>query len=158
MMRSLGRRYVQYFNHRYARTGTLWEGRFRSTLVRSRSYFFTCSRYIESNPVRAHVTTSAEDYRWTSYRHNALGAMEQDAFLTTHELYDALGSDAEGRRAAYRSMFDSELDPEEIARIRAALPERPATGEAYNRIVMASPRWAALRHQLHEDVITRTVQ
>jgi putative transposase len=158
LMQSLGRRYVHYFNHRYARTGTLWEGRFRSTLVASRSYFFACSRYIELNPVRAGLATSVEDYRWTSFRHNALHAVEHDAFLTPHEEYAALGADPDSRRAAYRSLFDRELDAEEVSRIRAALPGRPSTGEAYNRVVVATPRWAALRHHLHVDVTTQTAQ
>jgi putative transposase len=158
LMQSLGRRYVRCFNHRYARTGTLWEGRFRSTLVRSRSYFFACSRYIELNPVRAGLATSAADYPWTSFRHNALHAAEHDAFLVPHEEYDALGTDPDSRRAAYRSLFDCELDAEEVSRIRAALPGRPSTGDTYNRLVMASPRWAALRHQLHLDVVSPETQ
>lgn len=152
LMQSLGRRYVQHFNRRYARTGTLWEGRFRSTPVRSRAHFFACSRYIELNPVRAGLTATAENYRWSSYRHNALHDVEGDTFLVAHDEYESLGADAASRRSAYRSLFDCELDAEDVACIRAAMRGRPATGEAYSRVVAASPRWAALRHRLHCDV------
>src|SRR5687767_6399257 len=104
MMQSLGRRYVHYFNHRYARSGTLWEGRFRSTLVSTRGYFFACSRYIELNPVRAGLVAAAVDYSWSSFRHNAIAESEADAFLAAHDEYTSLGSDVHARRAAYRSL------------------------------------------------------
>jgi putative transposase len=154
MMQSLGRRYVRYFNHRYGRTGSLWEGRFRSTSVLTRSYFFACSRYIELNPVRVGLVATAADYSWSSFRHNAVAETEGDTFLAAHEEYESLGSDVPARRAAYSAMFDHGLGAEELARIRAHLGVRPASGKAYNRAVAAAPRWAALRHRLHEDVTT----
>ena len=153
LMRSLGPRYVRYFNHRYARSGTLWEGRFRSASVSTRSYFFACSRYIEQNPVRAGLVATASDYSWSSFRHNALADVEADAFLAAHEEYTSLGPDVHARRAAYRFLFDDELRGEDLARIRADLRVRPAAGKVYNRAVGADPRWAALRHRLHEDVV-----
>ena len=70
---SLGRRYVQYFNTIHQRTGTLWEGRYRATLIESETYLLTCSRYIELNPVRAEMVRHPRDYRWSSYRYNADG-------------------------------------------------------------------------------------
>lgn len=73
VMQSLGRRYVQYFNYRYRRTGTLWEGRYRATLIDAESYLLTCYRYIELNPVRAGMVSHPGDYPWSSYRSNALG-------------------------------------------------------------------------------------
>ena len=152
MMQSLGRRYVRYFNHRYARTGTLWEGRFRSTSVSTRSYFFACSRYIELNPVRAGLVAAAAEYSWSSFRHNALVDVEADAFLSAHEEYVSLGPDVHARRAAYRDLLDDDLIREDLARIRADLRIRPAPGKVYSRVVAAAPRWAALRHGLHEDV------
>src|SRR3954471_7167052 len=76
MMQTLGRRYVRYFNDRVERTGTLWEGRFRSSVIDSERYFFQCSRYIEMNPVRAGLAMRPVDYPWSSYRCNALGAFD----------------------------------------------------------------------------------
>src|ERR1017187_9011678 len=70
-MQSIGRRYVQYFNHVYGRTGTLWEGRYKSTLIDSERYLLTCMRYIELNPVRAEMLAHPGDYPWSSYRANA---------------------------------------------------------------------------------------
>jgi putative transposase len=154
LMRSLGRRYVQYFNHRYARTGTLWEGRFQSVNVMSRQYFFACTRYIESNPVRADMVASAADYRWSSFRHNACGDVQEDFFLIAHDEYLGLGPNIEACRASYRSMFDVALSEDEIGRLRAEMRGRPAADTAYRRAVVSQPRWAALRHLLHEDVVT----
>lgn len=73
MMQSIGRRYVQYFNHTYRRSGTLWEGRFKSCLVDSEQYLLECYRYIELNPVRAGMVDEPSKYRWSSYCINALG-------------------------------------------------------------------------------------
>jgi putative transposase len=89
MMQSLGRKYVQYINLTYRRTGTLWEGRYKSTLVDTESYFLTVSRYIELNPVRAKMVTSPNEYIWSSYRGNAMGKEIQ--LLTPHRVYLNLG-------------------------------------------------------------------
>jgi putative transposase len=67
-LQSVGRRYVQYFNYTYQRTGTLWEGRYKATLIDSESYLLTCYRYIELNPVRADMVPHPRDYLWSSYR------------------------------------------------------------------------------------------
>jgi putative transposase len=80
-LQSIGRYYVQYFNHCYKRTGTLWEGRYKATLIDSEGYLLTCMRYIELNPVRANnMVNHPSDYPWSSYRSNALG--QEDAFVT----------------------------------------------------------------------------
>lgn len=118
MMRSLGKRYVRYFNDRYRRTGTLWEGRYRSTLVDSLSYLFTCSRYIELNPVRAGMVPDPHAYEWSSYRRNAAGL--HDEVIREHPTYTSLGSTPVVRCGAYRAMFATELTPTVIAIVRSA--------------------------------------
>jgi len=116
MMQRLGRWYVRYFNARVARTGTLWEGRFRSSVVNSDRYFFACSRYIEQNPERALMVSEAQHYPWSSYRCNGHGNMNE--LITPHDLYQKLAATAEERRAAYRALFASPLEQTVIDRIR----------------------------------------
>lgn len=99
----LGRHYVPYFNKKYIRTGALWEGRFRSTIIESQAYFLACMRYIEMNPVRANMVTLPEQYRWSSYKHNALG--ETNALLTEHEEYINLSENAVSRQLQYKNLF-----------------------------------------------------
>ena len=118
LMKSLGQRYVQYVNRVYRRSGTLWEGRFRSCPVQEEAYLLGCQRYIELNPVRANMVAHPAEYRWSSYRANAQG--EPDALVQPHPLYDALGGDASARQAAYREMFRYELEPGLIDEIRRA--------------------------------------
>ena len=89
MMQSLGRHYVRYFNFSYKRTGTLWEGRFKSCLVQEESYLIQLYRYIELNPVRAGMVEQPSDYVWSSYPTNALGKASE--ICTPHPLYLALG-------------------------------------------------------------------
>ena len=119
MMKHLGQRYVQHVNRTYRRSGTLWEGRFRSSIVQEQSYLLRCSRYIELNPVRARMVAHPRDYRWSSYRIN--GESESPAFLKPHPQYLALGADAGERAAAYRSLFRPMHDPEDLNEIRDAL-------------------------------------
>jgi len=116
VMRDLGRRYVQYINFVYRRSGTLWEGRFKASLVDTEPYFLRCCRYIECNPVRAQMAVHPAHYRWSSYRFHAEGA--PDKLLTTHEQYERLGTTAEQRQQAYRELFRSKLDSSELAEIR----------------------------------------
>lgn len=118
IMQAVGRHYVPYYNRRYGRTGTLWEGRYRATLIDTERYLLTCMRYIELNPVRAGMITDAADYPWSSYRCNALG--EKDALVTVHALYHRLGEDDRARRFAYRSLFRAGLSEASVAEIRAA--------------------------------------
>ncbi len=100
MMKALGQRYVQYVNLTYRRSGTLWEGRFRSCLTQEETYLLACQRYIELNPVRAGMVEHPAEYRWSSYRANAQG--EADSLVQPHALYMALSEDLVSRQAAYR--------------------------------------------------------
>jgi putative transposase len=126
LMKALGQRYVQYVNRTYRRSGTLWEGRFRSCLTQEETYLLACQRYIELNPVRAGMVEHPADYRWSSYRVNAQG--EADSLLKAHPLYDALGVDAARRQAAYRELFRYELEPGLVDEIRCATNGNYALG------------------------------
>jgi putative transposase len=86
---SIGRKYVPYFNRKYGKSGTLWEGRFKASSIESERYLLTCYRYIVLNPVRAGVVNYPEDYRWSSYQANAVGI--PNPVITPHSLYNALG-------------------------------------------------------------------
>jgi putative transposase len=101
-MQAVGRRYVRYFNDRHRRTGTLWEGRYRSTLIQTERYLLSCMVYIDLNPVRAGTVTEARDYPWSSHGHYA--GLRQDRFLTPHPLYWALGNTPFAREAAYADL------------------------------------------------------
>lgn len=128
LMISLGRRYVQYINKTYRRTGTLWDSRYKSSLVQSDDYLLLCQRYIELNPVRAVMVDDPAHYRWSSYRANGLG--EDDPLLTPHEVYASLGENGADRLAAYRALFRTELDKEAIGDIRMALDQGQPLGNA----------------------------
>lgn len=118
LMRPLGQRYVQYFNRRYSRSGTLWEGRARSCLVDSARYVLACYRYIELNPVRAGMVASPADYRWSSHHGNA-GRVSNKA-LTPHAEYLALADEHHGRHEAYRQMLLGGDDPNFLKAVREA--------------------------------------
>jgi len=118
MMQSLGRSYVQYFNYRYRRTGTLWEGRYKSTLLDSDRYLLTCYRYIELNPVRAGMVRDPGEYTWSSYHVNAYGG--QDRLVQPHELYLRLANNREDRQVAYRALFKRHIDHQTLGDIRQA--------------------------------------
>ncbi len=118
VMQSLGRYYVQYFNYQYQRTGTLWEGRYKATLLDSERYLLTCSRYIELNPVRAGIVRFPEDYLWSSYHGNALG--KNDPLIVSHPVYNALGKGSASRSRSYRALFDHHINPNDINVIREA--------------------------------------
>lgn len=118
VMQYIGRYYVQYFNFQYQRTGTLWEGRYKSTLLDSESYLLTCSRYIELNPVRAGIVKDPAEYPWSSYHFNTLG--EKNRLISPHPVYKALGVDNATCRANYLALFASHIPKAEIDKIRAA--------------------------------------
>ena len=117
LMQGLGRRYVAYVNHTYERTGTLWEGRHKASLVAEDHYLLACMRYIELNPVRAGMVRHPGDYRWSSYRYNAYGRF-CGLRITGHDLYQCQATDALGRRQNYRELFTNGLDNELIHEIR----------------------------------------
>ncbi len=104
-MQTMANRYVRFFNATRNRTGTIWEGRFKSCLVDSENYLFTLYRYIEMNPVKANMVKNIADYRWSSYRHNALG--ETNTLITEHPLYQDLGDSTELRAANYQKIFNT---------------------------------------------------
>jgi putative transposase len=123
---SLGRRYVQYINRSYRRTGTLWDSRYKSSLVQAETYLFCAQRYIELNPVRAAMVDDPAHYRWTSYRANALG--RADPRITPHPLYLAMAATDKDRQLAYRALFRSHLDQAAIDDIRLALNQNQPLG------------------------------
>jgi putative transposase len=117
-LQSLGRRYVRHVNGAYGRTGTLWEGRYRAAPIDSDACFLDCCRYIELNPVRAHMVARPRDYRWSSYRAHALGAA--DGLLSDHRLYRALGRNARERQTEYRLRFRAALQDDFVEALRNA--------------------------------------
>jgi REP-associated tyrosine transposase len=135
LMKNLGQRYVQYVNRSRERTGTLWEGRFRSCIAQSDRYVLACYRYIELNPVRAGMVAHAGDYRWSSYLANA-GAV-RNSWLAPHPEYLALGQNDDARRAAYRGLVASGLDAAQLAEIRSATNSGGALGDAAFRSLAA---------------------
>lgn len=127
MMQSLGRKYVRYFNRRYQRTGTLWEGRYKSCLVQEEHYLLTLYRYIELNPVRAGMVTSPADYPWSSYPINALG--KHSDLCQPHACYLALADSAAERRQTYRALLSSALDDAVLTDIRRTIKSGMALGD-----------------------------
>jgi len=119
MMKALGQRYAQYINRSYRRTGTLWDGRFRSCPVQHETYLLACHRYIELNPARAGLVEHPADYPWSSYRGNAQPG-HSDPLLAPHPLYQALGHDEADRSEAYRELFRDLLEPGMVDEIREA--------------------------------------
>ena len=119
MMQSLGRMYVQNFNHQYKRTGTLWEGRFKSFVIESQRYLLEVYRYIELNPVRAGIVTSPVEYSWSSYLHNAYGANSN--LITKHDEYLNLGNSMISRQKNYRRLFDDEDNQVNFNNIRKSI-------------------------------------
>ncbi|HEX2200314.1 MAG TPA: transposase [Burkholderiales bacterium] len=118
LMRDLGQRYVQYFNRRHGRSGTLWEGRYRSCLVESRRYVLACYRYIELNPMRAAMVNHPSSYLWSSHAVNS--GMRSDPFLAEHPEFVALASDATLRHAVYRRLFQTSIEEVLVNAIREA--------------------------------------
>jgi len=128
LIQRIGRGYVRYFNTKYGRTGTLWEARYRSSVVDTERYLLACTRYIERNPVRAGMVASATEYRWSSFHHTAFGV--PDRILTVHPVLESLGSTPTSRRAAYRALFAEELEPGVVEGIRRSTQRGDATGSA----------------------------
>ena len=136
VLQSVGRRYVRYFNDTYYRTGTLWEGRYRATVIDSELYFLCCCRYIELNPVRAGLVAHPRDYPWSSYHSHAQGLA--DPLIVEHPCYLALGSTAEERQRTYRGLFTTATDDLQIEAIRHATNKTWALGSAHFQSQIAS--------------------
>ncbi len=128
MMQRLGRRYVGYFNRCHMRTGTLWEGRFKSCLIDTDAYLLGCQRYIELNPVRAGMVASPDLYRWSSYHCNARG--QPDPLVRSHSAYLALSPDRTRRCAIYRDFVGIGTPPAELAQLRDRARQGKAWGSA----------------------------
>jgi putative transposase len=128
LMSLIGNRYVQYFNHRYRRTGTLWEGRHRSCVVNTERYLWACYRYIEMNPVRAGLVPVPDSYYWSSYACNALG--QPSELVTPHASYLGLATGTDQRLLAYRQMFERHTQAEDFDEIRGATRSGVALGSS----------------------------
>ena len=125
-MHSASRRYAGYFNHRYERTGTLWEGRFHASLVATDQYFLSCHRYIDQNPLRAGLARFPEQYPWSSYRFYAMG--EVNPLVTAHRAISILGESEHSRRSAYQYLVSRLLEGVELECIRKACRSGRAIG------------------------------
>lgn len=126
MMQDLGRKFVRYMNHTYRRTGSMWEGRYKCSLVDSHAYLLSCMRYIELNPVRAKMVTCPGEYRWSSYGTNA--GDRDDPLLSEHPIYTGLAESTTGRRHAYRALFRMHFTDEELRAVREALNQELVLG------------------------------
>jgi REP-associated tyrosine transposase len=147
MMQALGRNYVRHFNERYGRTGTLWEGRYRSSLIDSERYFLQCSVYIETNPVRAGIVNRPDEYRWSSFGSNAGG--QPDALVRRHPVYLALGRWGSTRREAYRALFATPLEPPTLEAIRLATNKGCVLGFDDSRSELEQTLGRSLSHAKH---------
>ena len=125
-MHSASRRYAGYFNNRYGRTGTLWEGRFHASLVTTDHYLLACHRYIDLNPVRGGLATVPEMYPWSSHRYYSMG--EFNPLVTPHPGLEVLGHDETARRRAYRGLVAQPLEDAELEAIRKAARRGCAIG------------------------------
>lgn len=144
MMQCIGRNYVSYFNATYHRSGTLWEGRFKSCLVGG-DYLLACQRYIELNPVRAGLVGEPSAYAWSSHACNALGA--PDPMIAPHAAYVALGDYTEQRMRAYRQLFEVEIESNVLRDIRMYIQQQRALGSPafQTRVEQALGRYARAR-------------
>jgi putative transposase len=137
LMQSLNRRYAQYVNRIYRRSGSVWEGRFKASLIQAEEYLLTCYRYIELNPVRADMVNDPGEYRWSSYRWHGLG--QANGLITDHALYVGLGMAGDERRTAYRALFCAHLDAEALDEIRtSAIRGLPLGSERFREQVEAA--------------------
>lgn len=144
MMQAVGRRYVQYFNRRHGRSGTLWEGRYRSTVLQPERYLLPCMVYMDLNPVRAGRVEHAADYRWSSHAH-WLG-VRNDRLLTPHAQFWELGNTPFAREAAYAELVQTGLGSQEQAALTASALSGWALGDS------------DFIHQLQKHTSRRVVQ
>jgi putative transposase len=128
MMQAVGRSYVQTFNKVHGRTGTLWEGRYRSTLIQTERYLLACMAYMDLNPVRAHMVAQPEDYFWSSFGHYV--GRQKDRLITPHALYWGLGNTPFAREAAYAEMVRAGIQAEQQRALTDATLSGWALGDA----------------------------
>jgi len=136
LMKDMGQLHTQYVNRQYGRSGTLWEGRFKSCIVQSENYLISCYRYIELNPVRAGLCGHPAEYAWSSFRMNAPGV--PGGLVSPHDEFLRLGANDVERRAAYASLFGSILDASRVEEIRSATNGNYALGDATFRRKLAA--------------------
>ncbi|MGE3925554.1 MAG: transposase [Lautropia sp.] len=129
LMQAVGRQYVRHFNRRHHRTGTLWEGRYRASIIQNDRYLLACQRYIEMNPVRAGLVAHPQDFRWSSHRHH-LG-VENDSLVSPHPLYWALGNTPFDREASYRALFDTIAPIDDPTLTQALLAGKPLADRCF---------------------------
>jgi putative transposase len=127
MMQAVGRRYVRHFNDAQGRSGTLWEGRYKSTLIQTERYLLACMAYIELNPVRAGLVAQARDYPWSSHGHYV--GLRADPLLTPHPLYWELGNTPFAREAAYAELVQAGVSAETQASLTQSALRGWALGE-----------------------------
>src|SRR5579859_7002734 len=127
-LHSASRRYARYFNARYRRTGTLWEGRFHAAVIRSEHYLFACHRYIDLNPVRAGIVAHPEQYDWSSHRFYAHGV--RDDLVTPYSIITQMSTDPVRRQAAYKALFEMAGDAKDYDAIRRATRSGRSIGSA----------------------------
>ena len=142
LMQSVGRRYVRHINTTYHRTGTLWEGRFRSAMIDTERYLLTCMCYIELNPVRAGMVKSPQGHHWSSFKANAWGHVSE--LVTPHPVYCALGKSDDERQKAYRALIQECIGEDVVGHIRRATQRGEVIGEEGFRVQLAS----ALEHRV----------
>jgi len=129
MIQALGSRYVKYINTTYKRSGTLWEERYKASLIDSDIYLLTCMCYIELNPVRANIVEHPGDYKWSSYQQNAYCA--KDDFIENHPVYEMLGKSRDERQYIYRGLFQRHIDNDIVHQIRDALNHELVLGRSH---------------------------
>lgn len=145
LMQDMGRRYVQYINRTYRRSGGLWQGRYKSSHIQTERYLLACMRYVEANPVRAGMVSAPGEYRWSSYRANALG--DADKLIIPHREYLALGANPASRQQAFRELFVTEVEEPAWLLIRAATQQGVLVGD--------SQFAKAIAHRLGQAVTAR---
>lgn len=143
MMQWIGRYYVPYFNQKYGRSGTLWKGRYKTSLIDAEHYFLLCCRYIEFNPVRNGMVSQPGDYPWSSYAHHA--GLRPDGVVTDHAKYWELGNTPFQREAAYLALCEQGLGAQQVADIsKVVLKGWPLGSEPFK---------AALQHKMKRQVL-----
>lgn len=145
LMQYFGRGYAQVFNARHQRSGTLWEGRYKSGLVDDETYVLRCCRYIEMNPVRAWMVETPQHHPWSSHTANAFDTY--DGMLTPHPAYLALGATTEERSARYRGLFKEVMPDEVLAEIRVYLQQQRALASSafQQHVERQTKRYAGVR-------------
>jgi putative transposase len=134
MMQWIGRHYVPYFNRKYGRTGTLWQGRYKATVIEADHYLMTCCRYIETNPVRSGLVASAGDYSWSSYPHHI--GLKSDPVITDHPLYWALGNTPFDREIAYKALIEQGVNEDDVAALTEATLKGWAIGSERFKLLL----------------------